>query len=203
MPETNDLRTVERRAWTLYFEDGLWDIFFGLLFLAGGLRSLTGSLWYYLLVIAGILALFLGKRWLTLPRLGLIKFGPQRKARTKIVRIVIIGAVIITAVVFILAITGANLPGTAVGWLFVFMLPGVFLLMAYMMDFKRLYLYTVLVAIFTVASELVGGKTAAWAQIIAGVIPLLVGIFLLFRFLHRYPAVDEDALAQGGHNGQA
>ena len=36
MSEMIDLHHVERRAWRLYFQDGLWDIFLGLLFLGWG-----------------------------------------------------------------------------------------------------------------------------------------------------------------------
>ena len=86
MSQMINLQDVERRAWTLYFQDGLWDIFFGLLFLGGGLRALTGNLWYYLLVAAGVLVLILGKRWITLPRLGQINTARSaRRARTSCV----------------------------------------------------------------------------------------------------------------------
>jgi hypothetical protein len=203
MSEMIDLRDVERRAWTLYYQDGLWDIFFGLLFLGGGLRSLTDNLWFYLLVAAGILVFILGKHWITLPRLGQIQFSAQRKARTKVVRIVALGAMIVTAVIFILIVTGSDLSGLPLNWLFVIMVPGVFLLMATMMDFTRLYGYAVLVAVFTVLGEFVGNPAAAWAQIVAGLVPLAVGIVLLARFLRRYPIVDEAALAEGGDNGRS
>jgi len=203
MSEMIDLRDVERRAWTLYFQDGLWDIFFGLLFLGGGLRALTDNLWFYLLVAAGILVFILGKRWITLPRLGQIHFSPGRKARTKVVRIVALGAMIVTAVIFILIVTGSDLSGLPLSWLFVIMVPGVFLLMAYMMDFTRLYGYAVLVAVFTVLGEFVGDPAAAWAQIIAGLVPLTVGSFFLIRFLRTYPAVDESTLAEGVDNGRS
>ena len=203
MSEMIDLRDVERRAWTLYYQDGLWDIFFGLLFLGGGLRVLTDNLWFYLLVAAGILVFILGKRWITLPRLGQIQFSAQRKARTAVVRIVALGAMIVTAVIFILIVTGSDLSGLPLNWLFVIMVPSVFLLMATMMDFTRLYGYAVLVAVFTVLGEFVGNPAAAWAQIIAGLVPLAVGIVLLARFLRRYPVVDEAALAEGGDNGRS
>jgi hypothetical protein len=203
MSEMIDLRDVERRAWTLYFQDGLWDIFFGLLFLGGGLRALTDNLWFYLLVLAGVLVVILGKRWITLPRLGQIHFSPQREARTRVVRVVAAGAMLITAVIFILIISGADLSGAPVGWIFVIMVPGVFLLMAYMMDFTRLYGYTVLIAVFTVLGEFVGDPAAAWAQIIAGLVPLTVGIILLVRFLRRYPVVDEERLTEGADNGRS
>jgi hypothetical protein len=203
MSEMMELQDVERRAWTLYYQDGLWDIFFGLLFLGGGLRALTGNLWYYLLVLAGILVFTLGKRWITLPRLGQIQFSEQRKTRTKVVRFAALGVMIVTAVIFVLILMGVNLSGLPVSWIFVFMVPGIFLLMAYMMDFTRLYGYTVLVAVFTVLGEFVGDPAAAWAQIIAGLVPLAVGIFLLIRFLHTYPAVEESTLAEGADNGRS
>jgi len=198
-----DLRDVERRAWTLYFQDGLWDIFFGLLFLGGGLRALTDNLWFYLLVAAGILVFILGKRWITLPRLGQINYGPQRKTRLNVVRLVGFAAMVYTAVVLAMILSGADLNGVPVGWIFVFLVPGVFLLMAYLMNFTRLYGYALLAAVFVVISELYGDPAAAWAQIVAGLVPLAVGIVLLVRFLRRYPVVDEQMLARGGDNGRS
>ena len=198
-----DLRDVERRAWTLYFQDGLWDIFLGLMFLGGGLRSLTDNLWFYLLVLAGVLIFILGKRFITLPRLGQIKYSAGRRARTNVVRVVALGAMIVTAVIFTMAVTGADLAGAPVGWIFAIMVPGVFIVMAYMMDFTRLYFYAILIAVFTISSELYGDPAAAWAQIIAGLLPLLVGIVLLVRFLRTYPAVDEETLARSGDNGRS
>ncbi len=203
MVQEIDLRDVERRAWSLYFEDGLWDIFLGLLFIGGGLRSLTGSLWWYLLVAGGILVLILGKRWITLPRLGQIHFSAQRKARTNVVRAVALGAMIFTAVVLIAAIFGGQRTDFPAGWIFVFLVPGVFLLMAYMMDFKRLYGYAVLIAGFMILSETIGGPAASWAQIVAGIVPLVVGVSFLFRFLNEYPVIDEAALLDEAGDGRS
>ena len=203
MSEMINLQDVERRAWTLYFQDGLWDIFFGLLFLGTGLRNLTDNLWFYLLVLAGVLAIILGKRWITLPRLGQINYSPQRKARQNVVRYVVLAVMIFTAVVYFMGITGAETSEIPIGWVFVVLVPGVFLLMAYMLDFKRLYGYAVLVAGFMVITELYGDPAAAWAQIVAGLVPLTVGIVLLVRFLRCYPVVDEEMLARGGHNDRS
>ena len=185
MSEMINLQDVERRAWTLYFQDGLWDIFFGLLFLGTGLRNLTDNLWFYLLVLAGVLAIILGKRWITLPRLGQINYSPQRKTRQNVVRYVVLAVMIFTAVVYFMGITGAETSEIPIGWVFVVLVPGVFFLMAYMLDFKRLYGYAVLVAGFMVITELYGDPAAAWAQIIAGLVPLTVGIVLLVRFLRN------------------
>jgi hypothetical protein len=196
MTDMPNLQVVERRAWTLYFQDGLWDIFLGLLFLGGGLRSLTGNRWFYLLIAAGVLALILGKRWITVPRLGQINFSPQRKARQNVLRVAIFAVVLLTAA---LALWTA-LPA---GWIFVVLVPGIFLLMAYMMDFKRLYFYSVLIAAFMVITEVYGDPLAAWAQIVAGLVPLTVGLVLLVRFLRHYPVLDEASLLETGNNGNA
>ena len=55
-------------------------------------------------------------------------------------------------------------------------------------------LQPILIAAFMIITELVGDPAAAWAQIVAGLVPLMVGIVLLVRFLRRYPVIDEEAL---------
>ena len=49
--------------------------------------------------LAGVLVLILGKRWITLPRLGQINYGPQRQARLNVVRLVGFAVMVYTAVV--------------------------------------------------------------------------------------------------------
>ena len=74
---------------------------FGISFLASyfwpaGLRTLTDSLWSYLLVAAGLLLFIYGRKMITLPRLGEIKFGPKRKTRRLTLLILIMVAVALT-----------------------------------------------------------------------------------------------------------
>ena len=201
MSETNPLRAVERRAWTLNFQDGLWDIFLGLLFLGGGLRGLTDSLWCYLLVAAGVLVFLVGKPYVTLPRIGRIQFGPRRKARMNVVRVAVLAAFIGTTVIFVMVVTNQGIRGDYLGWFFAVLVPAVFLLMAYLMDFNRLYGYTVLIAVFMVITEVYGHPMSDWAQTVAGLVPLIIGTVLLGRFLHKYPAGDREAVAESMTNG--
>ena len=202
MSETNALQDIERRAWTFNHQDGLWDIFLGLVFLGCGLRGLSDSLWFYLLVAAAVLALLVGKRFVTLPRIGLINFGSRRKARINIVRVAVLAAVIFTAgVITMMAVTSNGISGDFLGWIFVLLVPGVFLLMAYLLDFNRLYGYTVPIAGFMVFAEFFGDPTGAWAQIVAGFIPLTVGTVLFGRFLRDYPIVDHETQTESRTNG--
>jgi len=201
MSEMNPLRAVERRAWTLNFQDGLWDIFLGLLFLGGGLRGLTDSLWCYLLVAAGVLTFLVGKPYVTLPRIGRINFGPRRKARMSIVRVAVVAAFICTTAIFFMVVANQGVRSDYLGWFFVFLVTCVFLLMALLMDFNRLYGYTVLIAAFMVITEVYGRPMGDWAQILAGLVPLIIGAILFGRFLHRYPAGNREAVAESMNNG--
>lgn len=189
------LQEVERRAWTRYFQDGLWDMWLGLMFLGGGLRSLTGNLWWSLLVAAGVLLLILGKRWITVPRLGAIKFSPWREARQMWLRIIIVAAVVLTAV---LVFWGLSAGWPFVGWLFVLLVPAIFLLMAYLMDFPRLAGYAVLIAAMMAITERYGDPLGAYAQIALGAFALLVGLGYFLRFLRRYPRPTGEEMGPHG-----
>jgi len=90
MSEQLNLKELERRAYRSTFQDGLWD-----LYLAGIMASLgvlevishfNDATWIrfigYLVTFGGVWGLFmLGKKYITLPRLGAVKFGLKRKRR--------------------------------------------------------------------------------------------------------------------------
>jgi len=197
MSQTMNLKDAERRAWTLYFADGLWDIFFGSLFLAGGLRTLTDSLWAYLLLVAGLLLFFFGRRLITLPRLGEIKFGRQRKKRKIILLILIMVALVLTLAVLLLPVLGIATPGPNAGWFFVILVPLILAFVAYFLDFNRLYIYAVLMATFMLLAEFVGSQAGAMAQIAAGLIAVFIGLWYLVHFLRDYPLPDEEMMSGG------
>ncbi len=90
MSEQLNLKELERRAYRSTFQDGLWDLYLaGLMACLGilgviGLRDTETWVWLigYTVLVGGVLGLFmLGKRYITVPRLGIAKFGPARKRR--------------------------------------------------------------------------------------------------------------------------
>ena len=184
MSNTFSLKQIERQAWTRYFEDGLWDIWLGFMYLGGGLRSLTGNLWWYLLIAAGVLLLIGGKRWITVPRLGYIKFSPWRETRQMRLKIIVVAAVLLTAVLVFWGLRGG---WAYTGWLFVLLVPALFLLMAYMMDFPRLAFYAILIAGTMILTQLYGDPVGAYAQIVLGLLATLIGLAYLLPFLRHNP----------------
>ncbi|TLN09746.1 hypothetical protein FDZ71_09830, partial [bacterium] len=150
-----------KRAYASNFEDGLWDIFLGIVLFAmfsDLLLCAIGISWGYIIpepishlsvsqVVLTALALVVfsaGKRLVTVPRMGVARFGPMRKARLWKVGIVFV----ITAIVGLLfaweIVPSMGLPLPLVAWIMVSALG--FGLAAYLFDFSRLYLYAALFA---------------------------------------------------------
>jgi hypothetical protein len=188
MTEEINLKAIERKAWGSYFEDGLLDIFLGAMLLIGGIRSVTDSVWYTLLILPLILVLPLGKRLITTPRLGHVKFGSARNLKQAKVIAVLTISVLATFALLMLPKSGFALPAKMLispimaGWIAV-----VFGIIAYYLDFRRLFAYGLLFAMSEVLSGLFGVYIGAMTQTVSGIAVLLIGLFVLARFLRKYP----------------
>jgi hypothetical protein len=212
-----DLKQLERKAFRSTFQDGLWDIFLGLLLLnMGGGTLLGGSgmspLWSMILltVFAGlVLVLFwAGKKCITTPRIGSVKFGPQRKSKLKRVRGVLFLSVLMGLLMFLWGLGAwsgrlpyllAELPIPAYVWAVQCVV--VFGVAAYFMDVTRFYLYGVLYALpfplgILLARNTVLSGTHSMALTFgsAGGIMVLIGVLLFIRFVRRYPKPAQDGL---------
>jgi hypothetical protein len=103
----------------------------------------------------------------------------------------------------VLPVLGIATPGPNAGLLFAVIAPMIFVIMAYLMDFKRLYGYAVLVAIYMLLTETVSVQLGAVTQIGAGLITLIIGSWHLFHFLREYPLLDEELLSERDTDGQS
>jgi hypothetical protein len=190
MKQAMNLKELEKRAFTSSFQDGLLDIFMGAMLLIGGIRSITDYVWYTLLILPLILVLPLGKMFITTPRLGHVKFGPARKLKQGKVIAVLTISVLATFALLMLPKSGFVLPPKMLIspiWLVAGWIAVVFGIISYYLDFKRLFAYGLLFAISEVLSGLFGVYIGAIAQTISGIAVLLVGLFVLARFLRKYP----------------
>lgn len=197
MPKNINLIELERKAYRSTFQDGLWDIFWGLLILGFGL-----SPWLYELGIPGPwntavvmlpapLLIVLGKKYITIPRLGTAQFNMSRKLAKSRGRITLAISVIIPLIVILFFIT--DIIKIGLGRFVVAMSAGLFLiivlsLIAYFLDFSRLYIYAWMFAISLIIAEYLSPYTGiAAARLIAcglfSIIILIIGIALFVQFL--------------------
>jgi hypothetical protein len=190
-----DLKQIERKAWTSYFQDGLWDIALGVYMLTPAIRTFTDNVWFTLLFLAAPVILIIGKRFITVPRIGRVKFGPARKARQRNVRIAfgvsfLVLNTVLLLVLVVLAPPEAWIRATVLGICLVLLLG----LVAYLLDVARLYVYFAVLAAGFVLWELSGDPAGPICLAISGGIVLTIGLALFLRFLHKYPNPNEEAL---------
>jgi len=79
-----DLKEIERQVYMSYSEDGLADIAIGFVIMAWGLLLLTEP--SGLIALLGLLGMgiwYLGKRFITIPRIGAIEPSPKMERRLR------------------------------------------------------------------------------------------------------------------------
>jgi hypothetical protein len=212
-----NLTEIEKKAYRSTFQDGLWDIFLGsqlLILSVSALLSnmgLTKKLHMGLLILLQVLvvlAFTIGKRRITIPRMGFVKFGPKRKRKIKKSRVILLISVVAGVVVFLVAsaFIQSNPAGRSkllllapVAWVINSVV--IFSLLAYYMDFTRLYLYGVLFAlpvpVGIAIKQFTDQNLNHVVFAVPGIAMLIVGTVLLVRFLRDYPISGQEVL-----NGQ-
>lgn len=193
MVQNLDLKQLQRKAWMSYFEDGLWDISMGLWMLTVAVLLLTGNVWSTFMLLAAVLVMSVGKKLITTPRIGRVKFGSRRGVKHKKV-MAVVGISVFALVWLLLALLRLHLPEVVLAPLFGICFALVFGLIAHYMDFGRLYAYGLLLAISLALIEALDNAVGPTALALSGCIPLLIGLVMLVRFLWKYPKPVEEAL---------
>ena len=197
-----DLKEAERRAFKSTFHDGIWDMYLGIIFLGFGLGTLVEDFSDRQRIIAnlvytfGALALFiLGKKFITAPRIGYAKFGESRKQKILKNRLILTLSVVLGVAVWFDADSGTTVEGSVILLAFAANILVVFGFMAYYLDYDRLYIYAPLWALSLPLGELLkahfGLQNAAHTFFVTGSVPIVIGMYLFFRFLKHYPQPQE------------
>jgi hypothetical protein len=213
---TFNLKEIEKKAYRSTFQDGIWDIFLGLLLLnlafgallanSGVSEGLTMTILTALAVL-NLLAFMTGKKRITVPRMGFVKFGPKRKRKLWKSRLILLGSVLAGLIVFLAALLIRSY-STERPYI-VFLLPAawvanaiiVFSLLAYYLyylDCTRLYAYGLLFALpipcDIVLKKLLGVNLITITFAVSAAVMLLVGTILLYRFLRDYPLPPQEVI---------
>jgi len=195
-----DTSDLERRAWRSVFQDGLWDVALGIMFLGIGL-AMTLDLdpaWTYVPFAAAftlsIVLIRVGKRRITVPRLGWVRFGPRaERRRLKAFLVPTVGVALTLALVPLTGIMrprpgwGPCVPALAVGVIVWALLS----LTAAFWGFTRLYLHAFILGASFFALELLG---RGWPMLAGPAIVVATGIVCLSRFLKHYPQPSPEVL---------
>lgn len=202
-----DLDSLERHAFKKFYEDGLFDLLFGLMMIAISLAAVVQD-WLHsevaslalMFAVAVVLVLAftaLRLRWVR-PRLGYFAPGPRRRRRITFTRLALLGSFILGVAAFgVVGVAGGS--GVAPTGVEV-LLPVVWFvnatvvlgLMAYLLDVPRFYLYGVL---FGLVGPLLIWPDVLWNVRVppplvfgAAAVPILaIGAWKLVHFLRTYP----------------
>ena len=202
MKQPLDLKSLERKAFRSFYQDGIWDIFFGLMMLAmwvptlfdnmdnKGIRTIS----LILIEMMAVFFLIFGKKAITTPRLGNVNFGEKRKRRLVYiigVNLFSLGALLALALARnaypeqFNASGGDIISSVGLGIWITFITS----VMAYFLDFNRLYLYAL---IYGSTFALVLLLDIPLLFLIAALLILLPGLFIFVRFLNENQPVTEE-----------
>ncbi|MHC4166785.1 MAG: hypothetical protein ACYSWQ_07500 [Planctomycetota bacterium] len=206
-----NLTDIEKKAYRSTFQDGIWDIFLGsvLLILAvGALLSNRGMpegrqmTVVIPLQVAAVVFFIAGKKCITVPRMGFVKFGRQRKGKIRKSHVVLLGSAVVGAVAFL--VTSQAMRGTPAErlelmdfmplvWAVNAMV--VFSLLAHYLDCPRLYGYGVLFAlpvpVDSAIKKFAGVNLSPVTFAVPAIIMLVVGMVLLLGFLRQHPKPEK------------
>jgi hypothetical protein len=138
------------------------------------------------------------KKWITIPRLGYVKFGPERQKRTQTNLLLAAGGGVVSllaGILIYLALTGSPTSFLAEAMRdlkaipFGAMLALMIMVIGLSFQLQRFWLYAGLVlGTFVVARWF--DDSLHWFVMAVGAVILVAGVTLLVRFLRRYPLPD-------------
>ncbi len=203
MTQNLNLKEIEKKVWTSTFEDGITDIGIGLVLLVSTICQMFNDERFYLypLFIVPALFIIIAKKYITVPRMGLVKFSRERNKKRYTLFLVMT-----ISIVFLLMLTTKGLlqqlPMTSliVGAI-VFIIP---CSIAYFLNWDRMYIYAVLFTLSFALNEITIANTGviasgAYAWLISGMMITVVGVVYLVRFMKKYPLPGKEVYDVSGN----
>lgn len=211
-----DLKEIERKAFRSTYQDGLWDIYYGVIVLCMSIfiyRPADGysarNIILMVLMFSIAYGLFwAGKKYITLPRMGQVRFGAVRKQKGRTLAIVLCLFILIQVGIVGLTNFGwanpevstelnnaINKPGSNLSGLLIvatiasLMVGPSMIVIAYFRDFLRGYYIAIMMGLAVFL--MIYLNQPVYSIIIGGLI-ILPGLVLLVRFLKAYPRQPMD-----------
>jgi len=198
MSQQLSLKEAERKVFLSTINDGLWDIFLGLFFLefviAPYLSETMGDFWSVAVFLPfwtlAYLAIRLVRKKVVEPRIGMVKFGPARVSKLKRFSwLMLVFNIVVFGLGIWAAINASQTSGQIIPYMFSLIMLSGFSLAAFLLEFNRLYVYGLLLALSPVIGEWLWNNANAthhgWPITFGAVsgIMILVGLTIFFRLL--------------------
>jgi len=199
--DTSDQKQIERRVFTSFFQAGFIEAFTGIfllqlgfpaLFSRSGFGDWQSALLTLPIALLLLFVVFLVRRFVIIPRLGRVKFLPERRRRISKFIIVPILTLIAGAIVGYIFTENASLRHVFVGQIPFILIPIiVFGAAAYFLNMKRLYVYGAIVGlVFPLGKYLetviVSRNTLPLTILFTAFVFLGIAIVFLVSFLRKY-----------------
>jgi hypothetical protein len=198
MLSETDLKNAEKKNYLSYFEDGILDIIAGLLVLAFGLAMVFDASTLFIFTWMPIMLYWPVKQVITLPRMGFVKFSPERQRKISRNYVLLIVAGTLSLLLGLVAFVGFESPifnfrlfmRTYSLLLLGVVMAGAFGLISILYEIRRFMAYAVLVFSAWLAPFLFQIHEGVLVAFAGGLISL-IGIVILVRFLNHYPLPAE------------
>ncbi len=211
MIKDKDLKKLEKKALLTLYEDGFTDIMLGVLFLGMSFNNIfrisvsiiLSYIFSFLIVSVGVIIYYLGKKYITTPRIGVVKFTAKRKAKIRKFNVVMTICVVISFIFTILILFDFipfDLEHELDLHLIGFLLKSIpFFVLGIFLKFNRFYLYgllygftEILIYIFLHFMDL--NMALFYSVSLVSIIILIIGIVSLVRFFKKYPLLSEELM---------
>jgi hypothetical protein len=199
------LKEIERRAFQFTFQDGLWDIFVGIIYLNFAITAnindwIMSDFWSSIVMLPvnllGIAGVYAAKKHIITPRIGLVQFSQRRKKRlrnlTTVLVITLIFGVVLGGYGFYMETVWVIFP-----IMFAMLNITIFSIAAYSLDVSRFYLYGVWFGLSLPIGDLLkrytdlGIRHSSFPFYFTASATIIVGLLLFLRFLRSYPIPEE------------
>jgi len=215
MAENVDLKALDKKIFKTTNEDGIMDIYFGMLFMSMGIQALfrdilpgvMGYLGIYLILIAFAFTFFIiGKKKITAPRMGIVKLRVKMSPTKKKLVITLSINIVVSFIFFILTFLGLfqviqidPIIFTLTIGLGIIALP--ISLLAYFAKTPRWYIIAIVVGLSLFLSEILypvfGSPLDSFiAFSITGGSIIVMGLVVLSRFIKKYPLKNSEPITE-------
>ena len=192
-----NLKEIERKAYTSYHQDGILDVTFAITVLMFAVVVISDMPWLGGIVGVLVTSIYAGlKKFITIPRIGYVKFPQQRTQRLMILTVTL-GLVAMIAGVFAFMHTlSSGVPDWLIFLIDNYMITigvavsALFLLGAYSFKTKRIYGYSLLTLVMFLAGHFLSFPLYYYLLALGTVI-LITGLTLMIRFVNKYPKAPE------------